>query len=197
MLGGTFFQINYNKFIVTKNVIGRSILIISIGIMIEGLGIRLNDINNSKALDISLTIGRTVFDYLSFFSDIIITLIYHAELTSIFKYLRVHDNSMKYHQKHQRLTGYFCRFIITVGLTFWILTGYLAYHVDVNYPLIDAIAYFFVYAAVSMQIIQFCGINLLIYCRFEHLQQIITSNGENKIYFLMILWLISINQVLC
>lgn len=143
-------------------------------------------INNSEFQKKNfLRVSRCCLGLISLIADIIITFYQRNLLTSVLDDLSFYDMSVKFQGKKT----IFYQVLAVISMTGWILNGCITYYVETTLPALETIIYIHFYTSVSMQMLIFAGIMLQLYRRFNHLIQLILSNGnviiveEKKIKF--------------
>ncbi|KAF7993664.1 hypothetical protein HCN44_010259 [Aphidius gifuensis] len=182
--GGSLYEVTNNNYVVTIKGIIYSILLGLFGLANSVLSCYLS-VNDTSSLKVKfLTIGRTIIGYCCFFLDIFMTVYLNKRLTSAFNHLRIYDITSKFNEKMDGKIKPFHSSILTlIVITCWITVGLLTYCTGSTgiLSILNGIEYFHFYMSISMQILNFCGLMMMIYQRFDNLCYLIIQKESTKI----------------
>lgn len=178
ILGCTPYEIiGGQSMVVKKKSIVYCFFILIVSICLEVIRMYYNDYNVLNTKNLFFTIVRTILGYTCFITDIIMTICSSHRFKLTLRYLRSYDVAANFHEKSHYKNSLLNQIVVMIVFACWILVGCMAYQVKVAYPLLDVFAYSFVYFTGSVQVLQFNGLMLLLYRRFDHLNKLISPNG--------------------
>lgn len=143
----------------------------------------LDDLHTMDTKSLFLTLIRTCLGCTCFIVDIVITIIKSEHLISALDHLHMYDVAVRLDKKIHHPTVICYRIVVKIILFCWILVGYFAYNVENDYPLLEIFAYWIFYVGMATQILLFFGMMLLLYRRFDHLNQIILRKGIILLFY--------------
>lgn len=179
-LGTSLYEIKKHDIIVSKSKIALYILVqfINVSLTIITIHVSFYDTYNTKEQIFLIT--RAIISFISLLVELVITMYWKNKLSSAMTNILMYDISAKYNEKIHYCTLNWGRCIFTVLTTWWILIGCINYNLTSNYSIISGLSYTIFYGGVCMQILQFAGLTLMLYQRFDHLCRLILPEGNQN-----------------
>lgn len=186
--GSSAFDVTSKNYVITKKGFTYSVLMNIIGIIFTWISLYYCS-ESSASMKLKLLIfGRTILSYICFFADIIMTVCLRDRLASAFDHLQLYDVTSKFSDKtHGQIKSIHSKIIAPISLICWMIIAFFAYQSEDHEltAIYSGIGYLFIYAGLSMQILNFCGLMVMIYQRFNHLCQLIVPEGNFNFFFFL------------
>ncbi|XP_008553159.1 uncharacterized protein LOC103575231 [Microplitis demolitor] len=116
---------------------------------------------------------RSCLYYICILTDGVISMIYNGFLNVTVSRIYTFDYAIKFREKINNKMINACHLVVFIVVMYWTVVGYFTYMCEKSDFIFNAVAYSVVNVTMSMQIMKFIGMLLLLYQRFDHLDNVI------------------------
>ncbi|XP_044575264.1 uncharacterized protein LOC123259062 [Cotesia glomerata] len=173
-------RITDREFIITKFGLVYSLLIAAIIGCIFIFDFYINVYHTIEFKMRLLIFVRSCLYYISILTDGVIAMIWNGFLNIIVSRIYNFDYATKYNQNSNYKMINACKFLIIIVLAYWTAVGYFTYFCEESDFIFYAVAYSVANVTMSMQIMKFIGLLLLLYQRFNYLDQMILQSDVKR-----------------